>query len=66
MMLGIWCQAVQLLAQVLEFQEHIAVNIGWAVKHLKVTQTNFQAAAAVAPCRTMVLAVGVVGVPAVW
>jgi hypothetical protein len=66
LMRGIWFQAARLLALVLEFQEPIAVNIGWVVKHLKVTQTNFQAAAVAAPCRTMVLAVGVGGVPAVW
>lgn len=66
LMRGIWFQVAQLLAQALEFQEPIAANIGWDVRHLKVTQTNFQAAAVVAPCRTMVLAVGVVGVPAVW
>jgi len=54
------------LAQAPEFQEHIAVNIGWAVKLLKVTQTNFQAVAVVEPCHIMVLAVGAVGVPAVW
>jgi len=65
LMRGIWFQVAQLLAQVLEFQERIAVNIGWDVQHLKVTQTNFLVAAAAAPCRTGRV-VGAVGVPAVW